>query len=211
MRSASRHRSRRVGRPPGPRPDEAARRAELLDAAARAIRRLGSSASMDEIAAEADVTKPVLYAHFKDKAGLATALSERFASDLVPGVLGAFGKEIPATEMVHEAIDTFIGWVVREPELYRFLVRGVAGGVTSFVDQDLVNAFGTQLSQILGTGLRNAGADSGPAELWSFSILASVFAGAEWWLERKTMSRTDLVDYLSTLVWTGASQANLGT
>ena len=166
---------------------------------------------MDDIAAEADVTKPVLYAHFGDKAGLATALSERFASDLIPQVLGAFGKEIPATEMVREAIDTFIGWVEHEPELYRFLVRGVAGSISSFVDQDLVAAFGTQLAQILGTGLRNAGADSGPAEVWSFSILAAVFAGAEWWLERKTMSRTDLVDYLSRLVWTGASQAALGT
>src|SRR5581483_5740737 len=155
MRSASRHRHRKVGRPPGPRPDEAARRAELLDGAARAIRRLGSSASMEEIAAEADVTKPVLYAHFKDKAGLANALSERFTSDLVPQVLGAFSKDITATQMVHEAIDTFIGWVEREPELYRFLVRGVAGASSSFVDQSLVAAFGTQLAQVLHTGLRD--------------------------------------------------------
>ncbi len=165
---------------------------------------------MDEIAGEADVTKPVLYAVFGDKAGLATALSQRFASDLVPDVLGAFAKDLPATDMVHEAIGTFIAWVEREPELYRFLVRGVAGGSSSFVDQDLVAAFGSQLSQILGAGLRSAGVDSGPAEVWSFSILAAVFAGAEWWLERQTMSRTDLVDYLSRLVWTGASQANLG-
>jgi len=166
---------------------------------------------MDDIAAEADITKPVLYAHFGDKAGLATALSERFGADLVPEVLGAFSKEIAATEMVREAIDTFIAWVEREPELYRFLVRGVAGGTSSFVEQNLVAALGTQLAQILRTGLRNAGTDSGPAEVWSFSILAAVFAGAEWWLERQTMSRTDLVDYLANLVWTGASQAALGT
>jgi AcrR family transcriptional regulator len=211
MRNVSRQRHRKVGRPPGPRPDEAQRRAELLDAAARAIRRLGAGASMADIAAEADLTKPILYAHFGDKAGLATALSERFTADLVPQVLGAFEKEIPATEMVREAIDAFIAWVEREPELYRFLVRGVAGGASSFVDQNIVSAFGTQLSQVLRTGLRNAGADSGPAEVWSFSILAAVFAGAEWWLERKTMSRADLVDYLATLVWNGASQAALGT
>ncbi len=210
MRSASRHRHRKVGRPPGPRPDEAERRTQLLDAAARAIKRLGAGASMADIAAEADLTKPILYAHFGDKAGLATALSERFAADLVPEVLGAFQKDLPATDMVREAIDTFIGWVEREPELYRFLVRGVAGGATSFVDQNLVAALGTQLAQILRTGLRDADADSGPAEVWSFSILAAVFAGAEWWLERKTMSRADLVDYLTTLVWTGASQAALG-
>ena len=31
-----------------------------------------------------------------------------------------------------------------------------------------------------------------------------------WWLARPIMSRTDLVDYLTTLVWNGASTAGLG-
>nr|MBO2503962.1 TetR family transcriptional regulator [Thermoanaerobacterales bacterium] len=51
----------RPGRPRGPRRDRSERRAELLDAAERAIRRTGPKASMDEIAAEAGITKPILY------------------------------------------------------------------------------------------------------------------------------------------------------
>ena len=63
--------------PAGPRRDPDERRAELLGAAERAIRRIGPHASMDEIAAEAGITKPILYSHFGDKAGLVTALSGR--------------------------------------------------------------------------------------------------------------------------------------
>jgi AcrR family transcriptional regulator len=210
MRTASRRRNRRVGRPPGPRADTAQRRGELLDAAARAIRRLGPGASMDEIAREAGMTKPILYAHFGDKAGLAAALSERFASELVPEVLGAFQRDLEATEMVRTAIDTFIGFVEADPDVYRFLVRGFAGSGASFVDQDLVKAFGLQLAQVLRSGLRNAGEDSGPAELWAFAILGAVFSAAEWWLARPIMSRSDLVDYLAALVLNGASQAAIG-
>jgi AcrR family transcriptional regulator len=165
---------------------------------------------MDDIAREAGMTKPILYAHFGDKAGLAAALSDRFAADLVPQVLGAFQQELEATEMVATAIDSFIGFVQADPAVYRFLVRGFAGSASSFVDTELVKAFGLQLAQVLRTGLRAAGEDSGPAELWAFSLLGAVFAAAEWWLARPIMSRSDLVDYLTTLVWRGASQAAIG-
>jgi len=165
---------------------------------------------MDELAAEAGMTKPILYAHFGDKAGLASALSQRFAGELVPDVLGAFQRDLEPHEMVRTAIDAFIGFVEANAEIYRFLVRGFAGAEGSFVDQELVKAFGLQLAQVLRTGLRNAGADTGPAELWAFSILGAVFSAAEWWLARPTMSRSDLVDDLATLVWQGASRAAIG-
>jgi AcrR family transcriptional regulator len=45
---------------------------------------------MDELAAEAGVTKPILYTHFGDKSGLATAIADRFAFDLVEEVLASF-------------------------------------------------------------------------------------------------------------------------
>src|SRR4029450_7094161 len=78
----------RPGRPRGPRRDPDERRAELLDAAERAIRRIGPRASMDELAAEAGITKPILYSHFGDKAGLVTALAERVAGQLNAAVIG---------------------------------------------------------------------------------------------------------------------------
>jgi len=199
-----------MGRPPGPRADSTQRRGELLDAAQRAIKRLGPNASMDDIAREAGMTKPILYAHFGDKAGLAAALSDRFASGLVPEVLGAFQRDLEPAEMVRTAIDTFIGFVEADPEVYRFLVRGFAGSESSFVDTELVKAFGLQLAQVLRTGLRSTGEDSGPAELWAFALLGAVFSAAEWWLARPIMSRSDLVEYLTTLVWRGASQAGIG-
>src|SRR6266508_3048551 len=56
----------RRGRPRGPRRSREERREELLDAAERAIRRIGPQASMEELAAEAGITKPILYSHFGD-------------------------------------------------------------------------------------------------------------------------------------------------
>ena len=50
-------------------------RTRLLDACIAAIRRVGPDASVDEMAAEAGVCKPVLYAEFGDKYGIADAIA----------------------------------------------------------------------------------------------------------------------------------------
>jgi len=197
-----------VGRPPGPAPDPQARRDELLDAAVRTIRHYGPNASMDEIAAEAGLTKPILYATFGDKAGLAGALAQRYLGDMLPRVLAAFvgppgAAQAEPREMVRSAIDVFIGFVDDDPKVYRFLVRGVSTDERSFIEQHLITEFGLRLAQVLRTALRSAGVDSGPAELWSFSILGTVLAGAEWWQARPSMSRADVVDYLTAFVWGG--------
>lgn len=158
---------------------------------------------MDDIAAEAGLTKPVLYAHFGDKAGLAGALAERYLTALMPVVLASFTGDADPRQMVRTAIDAFIGFVERDPHVYRFLVRGVPADERSFIEQRLVAQFGLRIAQVLRSAMRAAGVDSGPAELWAFSILGTVLAGAEWWQSRPSMSRSDLVDYLAAFVWGG--------
>jgi AcrR family transcriptional regulator len=162
---------------------------------------------MDDIAREAGLTKPILYATFGDKAGLAGALAERYLGDMLPAVLAAFtttgATQTEPREMVRAAIDVFIGFVDDDPQVYRFLVRGVSTDERSFIEQHLITEFGLRLAQVLRGALRSAGTDSGPAELWAFSILGTVLAGAEWWQARPSMSRADVVDYLTGFVWGG--------
>ncbi|MEV1243105.1 TetR/AcrR family transcriptional regulator [Nonomuraea sp. NPDC050022] len=69
------------------------RRKALLDAADRVILREGPEASMAAIAAEAGITKPILYRHFGDKSGLYEALADRHVRTVIaqlrPGFAGA--------------------------------------------------------------------------------------------------------------------------
>lgn len=59
------------------------RRRELLEAADRVVLRDGPKASMNAIAAEAGITKPILYRHFGDKGGLYRALATRHTDGLL--------------------------------------------------------------------------------------------------------------------------------
>jgi len=199
----------RPGRPRGPRRDRDERRAELLDGAERAIRRIGPEASMDEIAAEAGITKPILYSHFGDKAGLIRALADRVATHLGAAVTQAMGRSGEPREVVASTIEAFCTFIESEPELYRFLVQS-ARHRSDPSGPRLMTDIGSQIAVALGAGLRRAGADSRAAEPWAYAIVGMTFAGAGWWLERRSMSKDDLVGYLSQLLWSGLAGGGLG-
>ena len=202
-------RSRRVGRPPGPTRDKAVRREELLDAATAAIRSAGSDATMAELAASAGITKPILYAHFGDKAGLGAALAERVVAQLNESLLEGLTVGASPVERMRATIGAFVDFVQREPELYGFLVRGAVAPGAGFGDAGLVSEIGNQITIVLRTALRAAGGDSGPAELWSYGIIGAVFVTAEWWLARPVVTRDQLVDDLCRLLWDGLGSTGL--
>lgn len=184
----------------------AERREELVAAAVAVIRREGPGVSMDRIAAEAGVTKPILYRHFGDRAGLYAAVTAHAFDQLGAGLLDALRDlDLPPRRLVAHAIDTYLAFIEREPELYRFLSRRAAaeGGDWRHTVDDFVGRVGREVAVVLGEGLRAVGADSGAAEPWAVGIVGMVFAAGDWWLARPTMSRARLGAYLTELVCDG--------
>ena len=193
---------RRPGRPAGNQPP-GARRAEYLAAVMDAIRILGPQATMGDIAQQVGVSKPVLYDHFGDRLGLTVAvmakLAQTTASDVVSGLLA--GGEPEA--VLARTLDVFVRLVEREPQLYRWILRGAADGPGSLGDLPLAVEGGTRLAAVIGSALRSSGADPGPAEPWAFGMVGFVLAATEWWLLRRTMRREEFVAYLARFVWAG--------
>ena len=168
---------------------------------------------MDALAAEAGVTKPILYRHFGDRAGLVTAVADRFAADLMVELQGALNDPSgdPRTVLV-KTIDAFVGFVERDPFLYRFLVQSPATP-----NEDALVALGGflrrvghEVSVVLGEQLRTAGRDSGGAEAIAQGIVAFVYAAGDQWVERPTMPRVQLVEYLTEFLWSGVQGMQIG-
>jgi AcrR family transcriptional regulator len=186
------------------------RRLELLDAAVVAIRREGPAVSMEVIAAEAGVTKPIIYKHFGDRSGLADAIGERFGTELVGALQQALSRtDLEPEELLRSTVDTYLEFVEREPQLYRFMISTVGPGDGGIGQAGLVLAVGQRVAVVLGEQLRSAGRDSGPAEAWAFGIVGMVHLAGDWWLDRRTLTRERLADYLSSLLWHGLDGATI--
>ena len=194
-----------------PRRSREERREELLDAAERAIRRIGPHASMEDLAAEAGITKPILYSHFGDRAGLARALAERSGGRLVESLgdtMAAAALTREPREVVRAAMGTFCSFVENEPEIYRFVVLS-SFFETHPVTSHIVTEVASKLSQVLEAGLRAAGAETKGAEALSIAIVGMTTTAAEWWLEKRSMSMDELVERLTEFVWSGLAGLGL--
>lgn len=185
------------------------RRKALIDAAVRAVRRHGAGAGMDQIAAEAGTSKPVVYRYFTDKADLYLAVGQRVAQGLVDQITTAIDGQQDGRAMLAAGVDAYLQMIEQEPELYRFVVHHTL--LDRPVENDPVTDYssllGSYISRRLGDLMREVGLDSGAAEPWGFGLVGLVRSAGEWWLERQSMSRQALADYLTSLVWSGFAGA----
>ncbi len=195
----------------GPRTDDkddrrAERRVQLLEAAVGAIRDIGPSATMEQLAKAGGVTKPILYRHFGDREGLIGAIAERFATDLLTSVTTPLAVEpsADARELLRATVDSYVAFIEREPNLYRFMVqhpperRRLGPGERPHRPDRPTGRLGGRRA-----APRRRGRDSGAAVPWAYGIVGLVHQAGDWWVDDRTMSRETLVDYLVALLWDG--------
>lgn len=169
----------------------------------RALAEHGPDVGMDHIAAEAGVTKPVLYRHFADKADLFVALGKRGTEILFDRLIPALNNEEAPVPRIRKSLDAFFSTVEEYPHLYRVLIR--RNFAKAQVEQDIVaedkELIANAISALLGDYLRALNMDSGGAEPWAHGIVGMVQNVSEWWLERRTMNRDAVVEYLTQIIW----------
>jgi AcrR family transcriptional regulator len=174
-----------------------------VDATIRALTKHGPDVGMDEIAAEAGVTKPVLYRHFTDKSDLYLAVGQRGTEMLLARMRPALVDDGSLFDRIHRAVDAYLSTIEEMPELYQFVVR--RSFVDKPVEQDVVTEdkqlIATMLARLFGDYLRAFDMDSGGAEPWAHAVVGMVQSAGDWWLDRQTMNRQSLTEYLAKIIW----------
>lgn len=178
------------------------RREELLDVADRVIQARGPNVSMDEIAGEAGITKPILYRHFGDKDGLYEALTLRYVDELAGALRPAVQTDEPRSRLA-AAIDAYLAYVEREPQRYRFLLHAGEQSRTAAIVADFRRRHIASCAFTAVDNVRNAGLDPGFAEPWAQCVNGMIRAAGTSWLESRSLPRHLLVQYLTTILWDG--------
>jgi AcrR family transcriptional regulator len=178
----------------------------MVQAAIEAVRTHGAGVSVAEIAAAAGVTKPVLYRHFTDRADLQRAVGQQAAEMLLSRMAPELDPAREPAQLIRGVIDAFLAGIEDEPQLWRFVVHHpIERTPGAEVVEDARERIARTLAMIIGERVRALGLDSGGAEAWAQGLVGMVQSAGDWWLERRTMSRAALTDYLTTLIWGGVS------
>ncbi|MGY0488024.1 TetR family transcriptional regulator [Streptomyces sp. WG-D5] len=183
------------------------RRRELLEAADRVVLRDGPGASMNAIAAEAGITKPILYRHFGDKGGLYAALATRHTDALLASLRAALDAPAERRERVEATLDTYLAAIEARPQVYRFLMHPAEGSPTdSGFDvgrhsAPLLRRMGEDLAEVIEERVDLGPGSQQLARVWGHGIVGMMHAAGDWWLGDRPCDRAELVRGLADLLW----------
>lgn len=183
----------------------AERRTALLDAADRAIRRDGPEVSMEALAAEAGITKPVLYRHFGDRGGLLDAVAERHARRLTDELRAALAEQRHPRERIRTVVATYLAFLERDPDLHRFVTRVAPSErpTAGRVLEDALTLVCDEVVEAVARELTGARLDPAPAETWGVGMVGMAQLVGDRWLDARDVPREVLVDRLTDLLWNG--------
>ncbi|GIF74687.1 TetR/AcrR family transcriptional regulator [Asanoa siamensis] len=113
-----------ASRPTFKRLPRAVREQQMLDAAVRVFSRRGfHEASMDEIADEAGISKPMVYAYLGSKDDLFRACVNREGTRLLESIVSVVGDDLPADEQLWRGLRGFFAFVGAHRDGWAVLYR----------------------------------------------------------------------------------------
>ncbi len=192
--------SRRPGRPLGG--QLVVDREHVLDAAERVIRRDGAGSSLEAVAVEAGVTKPIVYDRVGGRADLADALAERLADRMVLATRTALAGETLSQTGLTRFIEANLRTVADHRELFLY-VTGGSTEQTALGRLSLAERSTTPLTKTLAVWRSGIQQDPGVAEAWAFGIVGMLQMVSQWWITQEDLSAAEVAGQISELLWNG--------
>ena len=182
------------------------RREQLLDIGRKLFAERGfEGTSIEEIAAQAGVSKPVVYEHFGGKEGLYAVVVDREVERLLTTATEILGGA-HTREKFEAAAVALLRYIEVNADGFRILVRDShpASGAGTF--GSLISVIASQVEYILGDFFRERGYDPKLAPMYAQMLVGMVAVTGQWWLDARKPKVEVVAAHLINLAWKGLSQ-----
>lgn len=176
----------------------------MLDAAVRVFSRSGfHDASMDAVATEAGVSKPMVYTHgggSKDE--LLRRCIRREAARLLDSVSGAAGPAAGAEQRLRHGVRAFFRTVTTHRDGWSVLYRQARTGAFADEVQEARSRIVDRVAELLAAELGVPGAGAGATPV-AAALVGAAEGLADWSAAGGTDDPDELADLLLALLWPG--------
>jgi AcrR family transcriptional regulator len=157
--------------------------------------------SVEEVAARAGVSKPVLYEHFGGKGGLYAEVVDAEVRSLLVSFTSALSGDSPRL-LLEQATLALLTYVQECTDGFRILVREspVAGGTGSAL---IMRDVAQRVEHVLAELFDARGLDPSLAPLYAQALVGQVALVGQWWLDHRTHDRDEVAAHLVNLAWNG--------
>jgi AcrR family transcriptional regulator len=183
-------------------------RGEIVEAAFRAIDRLGPELSVREIAEEAGTAKPKIYRHFHDKSDLFQAIGERLRDMLWAAIFPSIDlRTDSARQVIRRSVEEYVSLVDQHPNVLRVFIQATSAATSDSTVRTLNEGreITLAMADMFDHELREMELDPAAIELAAFAAFGSAASATDWWLGPETdsprrMPREQFVAHLTTIM-----------
>jgi AcrR family transcriptional regulator len=160
--------------------------------------------SVEEIAAKAEVSKPVVYEHFGGKEGLYAVVVDREVRTMLDGIRGSLtsGRQ---RELIEQAALALLDYIENNADGFRILVRDSSVGSTSGTFASILSDVASQVEGILIAEFKKRGLDPKTAPMYAQMLVGMVALTGQWWLDTRRPKKPEVAAHLVNLAWNGLS------
>lgn len=182
----------------------AQRREQLISIARELFGAHGYDAvSIEEIAAAAEVSKPVVYEHFGGKEGLYQVIVDREVTSLSEMLSAHMDPDVNPREMLESIVVALLDYIEERPDGFRLLSHqspaAVNGGTFTTVIADVAE----QVTELLAPLLEQRGLDPDTSPIYGQLLAGAIGRIGEWWVDERTPPKDIVAAHVTNLLWLG--------
>jgi AcrR family transcriptional regulator len=183
----------------------AERREQLIEIARTLFAERGfEGTAIEEVAARAEVSKPIVYEHFGGKEGLYAVVVDREVRQLLAMMRSSLTAGHPR-ELLEQAAFALLDYIEESSDGFRILVRDspIGSETGSFVS--IIGDIASRVEYILEAEFKVRGFDAQYAPMYAQMLVGMVGTTGQWWLDARKPAKPDVAAHLVNLAWNGLS------
>ncbi|HYI59212.1 MAG TPA: TetR/AcrR family transcriptional regulator [Microlunatus sp.] len=188
----------------------AERREQLVQVARRLFAEKGvEGTSVEEIAATAGVSKPVVYEHFGGKEGLYAVVVDREVGYLLAEMETALTHGERPRELIEQAVLALLDYVETHTDGFRILVRDSSVASSSGSFASLLSDIASQVEGLLVTEFKRHGLEAKTAPMYAQMLVGMIALTGQWWLSARRPKKSEVAAHVVNLAWNGLAHLDV--
>lgn len=182
------------------------RREQLISIARELFAEKGfDGTSVEEIAARANVSKPVVYEHFGGKEGIYAVVVDREIQNLTNSLTHALNVGGHPKLIVERMALALLTYIEDNEEGFRVLVRDSPMTQNTGSFSSLIGDVATKVEHLLADQFKKRGLNPKTAPIYSQMLVGMVALTGQHWVDERSPKKSEVAAHLVNLAWNGLS------
>lgn len=180
------------------------RRSQLVDVGRGlfALRGLDGT-TIEEIAAAAGVSKPVIYEHFGSKEGLYTQVVDGEFRILLASINDALTEEAKPRVLVERAALALLTYIEDRTDGFRILMRDAPPSQLEGAFSTLLSHVTERVEHLLADEFSRRGFSAADGAMYAQMLVGMVAMTGQWWQDSRQPDKRAVAAHLVNLAWNG--------